>query len=275
MSEQLPFFSIGITTFNRKDLLVQILNSLLKQRFTDFEVIVGNDFLEEKLTPEILGINDPRIRIINNVRNLGERENMNSLLNEAKGRYFSWQFDDDLCAPTFLNEVHSALVRYNFPLCIYSSFKYIYGTGEYTFPKKDFLDGNESRLYSGKEFLRRYLTGQLRILGLGGFSELDYLKKTGGVKSLSPGHMALYSEYLMVIKNGMLAEIAFINKPLVFNRIHTNSWSINNEEVELFETAGINLIKESLTFFSIRPNLIVLLTITAQIMDFNNEERFF
>jgi glycosyltransferase involved in cell wall biosynthesis len=93
-----PFFSIGLTTYNRKDLLIQTLNSLQAQTFTDFEIIIGNDYTEEILTSESLGIRDPRIRIINNRKNIGERENMNSLLGEARGRYFTWQFDDLLDA---------------------------------------------------------------------------------------------------------------------------------------------------------------------------------
>ena len=41
----MPFFSIGVTTYNRKELLKQTLISIINQTFTDFEVIVGNDYI--------------------------------------------------------------------------------------------------------------------------------------------------------------------------------------------------------------------------------------
>ncbi|MFA4853438.1 MAG: glycosyltransferase, partial [Bacteroidales bacterium] len=75
-----PLFSIGVPTYNRKDLLKQTLLSILEQSFADFEVIVGNDFPDETISAESLGIDDRRVRFINNKQNLGELENMNSLL---------------------------------------------------------------------------------------------------------------------------------------------------------------------------------------------------
>jgi glycosyltransferase involved in cell wall biosynthesis len=80
-----PFFSIGVTTYNRHELLRETLNSILAQSFTDFEVIVGNDYTQEVLTGEMLGITDPRIRFVNHPRNLREVGNMNALLEMAKG----------------------------------------------------------------------------------------------------------------------------------------------------------------------------------------------
>lgn len=53
-----PFFSIGITTYNRPDLLKQTLDSISAQTFADFEAIVGNDYAEEPLSAELLGITD-------------------------------------------------------------------------------------------------------------------------------------------------------------------------------------------------------------------------
>lgn len=84
-----PFFSIGVTTYNRRELLKQVLDILIKQTFSDFEVIVGNDYPQEILTAELLGIYDPRIRFVNHPKNLGEVGNMNALLEVSRGRYFT------------------------------------------------------------------------------------------------------------------------------------------------------------------------------------------
>ena len=133
-----PFFSIGVTTYNRPEMLKQTLMSISAQTFSDFEVIVGNDYVQDPLSAELLGIMDSRIRFINHPQNLGEASNMNTLLNLSRGRYFTWQCDDDLYAPNFLGEVHSTLLKFNCPTCVFTAYEFIYGTSfprcsQYTF----------------------------------------------------------------------------------------------------------------------------------------------
>jgi glycosyltransferase involved in cell wall biosynthesis len=247
-SEKKPLFSIGVTTYNRKDLLKQTIDSLLNQTFKDFEVIIGNDYPDEALTLKSLHIiNDPRVRIINHKQNIGEQRNMNYLLSVANGRYFSWQFDDDPCSSILLHEVYSALLKYNYPQAVLTSFLYIYGSSFYTYELNNLC---ENRLYSGRDFLRSYLSGNIKALGCGGFYDTDYLKGIGGVHRLTNGVMAVYSEYLLIIKAGLLPEIAYINAPLVSCRTHDTSWSSTNLEVDLFKQAGINLLRESLIILS-------------------------
>jgi glycosyltransferase involved in cell wall biosynthesis len=242
-----PFFSIAVTTYNRKDLLKQMLLSLLEQDFKDFEIIVGNDFIAEPLNLEMIGIEDERITIINNDQNLGELGNMNSLLSAAKGRYFTWQFDDDLCAPSFLSETKKALDQFDYPSCIFTSFTYIYDVSKSVCPRKN---NNGICLYSGCDFLRQYLSGGLRVLGLEGFYNTEYLRNSGGAKRLSDSRMALYSEYLLIFKAGLLNKVAYINSQLIAYRVHNTSFSCNSNEVNSFKLAGINLIRESLPVFS-------------------------
>jgi glycosyltransferase involved in cell wall biosynthesis len=242
-----PIFSIGVTTYNRKDLLKQTLLSILGQSFTDFEVIVGNDFVDETLSLEMMGIDDPRVIIINHERNLGELENMNSLLSVASGKYFTWQFDDDPCAPIFLSAAYSALKKFDFPLSVFTSYLGIYGTHVHKFTK----DNNvQSRLFTGRDFLRACLSGRLKALGCCGFYDIDYLRNIGGVQRLSNGPIALHSEYLLLIRSGLLSEVAYVDAPLVSTRMHDNSWTCSNSDVELFKQAGINLIRESVVILS-------------------------
>jgi glycosyltransferase involved in cell wall biosynthesis len=242
-----PFFSIGITTFNRKDLLRKSLKSFLEQDFKDFEIIIGNDYISEPLSKEIVGYDDPRIIIVNNNQNLGELGNMNSLLNLARGRYFSWQFDDDLSAPGFLSEIYSAIIKFEFPLSAFTSFKYVYGSSDTEFKC---TNKENHKLYSGREFLRSYLSGTIKALGSGGFHNTDYLKRLGGAERLSKGHMALYSEYILIIRDGLLNNVLYLSNNLIASRVHASSWSCNSNQVELYKEAGINLIRESLLVFS-------------------------
>jgi len=242
-----PLFSIGVPTYNRKDLLKQTLLSILEQSFADFEVIVGNDFPDETISAESLGIDDRRVRFINNKQNLGELENMNSLLSMAEGRYFTWQFDDDPCAPTFLSEVHSVLTEFGYPSAVFTGYTGIYGTDIHQFKKN--YDARHW-LYSGRDFLRAYLSGSLKAMGCCGFYNTDYLRNIGGVQRLTNGPMALYSEFLIVIRSGLLSEVAYVDAPLVTTRVHEQSWTCSSSDAELFKQAGVNLIRESMIILS-------------------------
>ena len=189
-----PFFSIGVTTYNRPELLKQTLVSIITQTFANFEIIVGNDYIQEPLSADLLDIRDSRIRFVNHPQNLGEALNMNTLLDLSQGRYFTWQCDDDLYAPNFLEEVHSALIRFDYPHCVFTSYELIYDT---SFPDmKKTLSGKE-QILSGRQFLRSYWSGNLKAMGCTGVYDKEYLKRIGGVECLTGTSTPLYSEHLL------------------------------------------------------------------------------
>jgi glycosyltransferase involved in cell wall biosynthesis len=237
-----PFFSIGITTYDRIDLLVETLQSVLNQTFEDFEVIVANDNPQRSVTGETLGLTDARIRFVNNQTNLGELANMNSLLEMSRGRYCTWVADDDLYAPTFLEAAYRALKDFNFPRCVYTSF----GIGS-TIPNLE--PHPPSRVYSGRDFLSGYLAGTVKAIGTMGFFARDYLAASGGLEDLAGGRIALYTEYLHLIKTGLLKEVAYVDAPLIIYRAHTGSWGCTTEDLELLKLAGLNLADRSIDIF--------------------------
>jgi glycosyltransferase involved in cell wall biosynthesis len=242
-----PFFSIGVTTYNRPDLLKQTLMSISAQTFLDFEVIVGNDYVQEPLSTEYLDIMDPRIRIVNHPQNLGEAENMNTLLNLSRGRYFTWQCDDDLYAPNFLSEVHSALLGFNYPTCVFTAYEIIHGI---SFPAPAKALPRESKSFSGRQFLRMYWTGKLKAMGCTGVYDKDYLQQLGGVECLTETSTPLYSEHLLLVRVGLLDRIAHVDAPLVKYRIHDDAWGCTAKDLSLYGQASHNLIRESVTVLS-------------------------
>tara|TARA_Y100001958_G_C21237119_1_gene563843 strand:+ start:945 stop:1997 length:1053 start_codon:yes stop_codon:yes gene_type:complete len=238
-----PFFSIGIPTYNRVSFLKQTVGNLINENFKDFEILIGNDYQKKSLSKEIAALNDKRIKIINHSKNLGELENMNYLLNHAKGRYFTWIFDDDPPSPLFLKTSFDSLEKYNFPTCVYSSYKIFYNSSSFNYSN---LKPTKALLYTGKDFLNKYLTGQISALGCCGFYKTDYLLKIGGAFSLSNNKIAIHSEYLLLIKTGLLKNVLYLENELVSTRIHSESWTMANNDYKLFKNAGLNLLIESI-----------------------------
>jgi len=241
-----PLFSIGVTTYNRPGLLKQTLLSISRQTFTDFEVIVGNDFTPEPLSAEIVGVNDSRIRFENYSQQLGEERNMNTLLAMSRGRYFTWQCDDDLFSPNFLEEVFLTLTRFNFPPCVFSSYKKIYGT---SYPDMPHILSGRGKTYSGRQFLRMYWSGRLKAIGCNGVYQRDYLLEIGGVKCLADFHRPLYSEFLLLNQVGLQNQVAHIDEPLALYRVHEDAWGCKTNDLLLYKQASENLVRESITIF--------------------------
>jgi glycosyltransferase involved in cell wall biosynthesis len=244
-----PFFSIGITTYNRKEMLKETLNSILKQSFKDFEVIIGNDYVQEPLLLSQLGINDSRVRILNHPINMGELGNMNSIFQNSKGRYFTWQFDDDPCDLNLLFMVFDALKKTNFPKCAFTGYKTYYGDGP--IPTSSFCSQltNKPSVFSGLEFISKYWSGKINLMGCCGFFSNNYLSEIGGAPKVSEGKIALYSEYMIINKVGLLNKVLYIESPLIISRAHSSSWSVYNQQFDLYKEAGLNLLRESIPIF--------------------------
>ncbi|MEZ9514998.1 glycosyltransferase family 2 protein [Vibrio splendidus] len=95
-----PTVTVCVTTFNRPVLLKECINSIIKQSFTDFEIIIidDNSSSDNSYITEL----DERIIYIKNEHNKGLVFNRNLAINISKGKYFTFIDDDDLWEENFL-----------------------------------------------------------------------------------------------------------------------------------------------------------------------------
>jgi glycosyltransferase involved in cell wall biosynthesis len=241
--ESRPFLSIGVTTYNRHGLLRETLQSILAQSFTDFEVIVGNDYTQEVLTGDLLGITDPRIRFVNHPHNLREVGNMNALLGMARGRYFTWLFDDDLYEPDFLLTAHDLLVREGYPPALFPGYRVLRGGAPYRPTKVP--AGKITRL-TGRDFLREYFSGRLQVISTSGLFDTEAMKETtGGVEELCDSAIGLHCEYLFLAKCALLGRMVSIDAAFVVFRAHPESWGESNAELHKYFQGGERLLRRS------------------------------
>jgi glycosyltransferase involved in cell wall biosynthesis len=99
-----PRLTIGLPIYNGEQLLPQAIESLLTQRYDDFEVVISDNASVDG-TPELCAAyaaRDRRIRYVRNERNLGSIPNFNKLVGLARGEYFKWAAHDDWCEPEFV-----------------------------------------------------------------------------------------------------------------------------------------------------------------------------
>lgn len=92
--------SVIIPTYRRPVELKRAVLSVLKQSFSDFEILVVNDHFEDKEIVEVIdSLNDARIKLFKNIRVKGANGARNTGILNAKGYYIGFLDDDDEWLP--------------------------------------------------------------------------------------------------------------------------------------------------------------------------------
>lgn len=100
-----PLVSVIIPTYNRSDYLRDAISSALSQTYTNIEVVVTDDCSPHSPKDLVDSFNDPRIRFLQNEKNLGITLNITNGFEAAKGKYVASLNDDDLWTPDFLSRL--------------------------------------------------------------------------------------------------------------------------------------------------------------------------
>ncbi|MEZ5353548.1 MAG: glycosyltransferase family 2 protein [Bryobacteraceae bacterium] len=111
MQTNSPRVSIGLPVFNGERFLPLALEGLLGQTYKDFELILCDNASTdgtEKICREFAA-RDERIRYYRNETNEGAAANFNKTVHLARGEYFKWSSDDDVCSANFLEECVAVL----------------------------------------------------------------------------------------------------------------------------------------------------------------------
>ena len=144
MSGKQPFFSIIVTTFNREKLIIETLETIFNQSYTNFEIIVIDDASTDN-TLSVLQpyVKDKRIRLFKNEKNLERCASRNLGLENATGDFATLLDSDDFMyencladAAAFIQKNSEIQFFHNYYELVDNNKKVIYN---YRFPKeKDF-----------------------------------------------------------------------------------------------------------------------------------------
>lgn len=96
--------SVVMPVFNGEKFLKIAIESILKQTYTDFELLIINDGSTDKSAEIIQSYPDNRIHFLENERNKGIFYTRNRLFEEAKGKYIAILDCDDYAEPTRLEK---------------------------------------------------------------------------------------------------------------------------------------------------------------------------
>lgn len=109
MSTLKPLFSILLTTYNRSIFLPRAIHSVLRQRFTDFELIIVDDYSTDDTPMVVATFTDPRITYLRHTHNQGVSTTRNTGIQHAQGEYICFLDDDDEYLADYLQEIYQFL----------------------------------------------------------------------------------------------------------------------------------------------------------------------
>jgi glycosyltransferase involved in cell wall biosynthesis len=103
-------FSVIIPVYNRSDLVINAIQSVLQQTLQDFEILVVDDGSIDDVSSAILGIGDERVRLVRQA-NAGASAARNTGIDIATARYVAFLDSDDLFLPDHLEAMKTILDR--------------------------------------------------------------------------------------------------------------------------------------------------------------------
>ncbi len=126
--QQLPLISVYMPTFNRVDMAIRAIESVLAQDYPHFELLVVDDASTDDTWPVLTNkyINDERIRFFRQETGQGACAARNRAISAAKGDFVTGIDDDDEFLPQRLSSLYNAYDdKYS---CVSSGYIWDYGT---------------------------------------------------------------------------------------------------------------------------------------------------
>src|SRR3989344_4200887 len=137
MKQNKPLISVVMSTYNSDKYIFEAIKSILEQTFQNFEFIIVNDGSTDNTLGMIKKFEklDKRIKVINNIENLGLIKSLNKGLRKARGNYIARMDADDISLPERLKIQYNYLERHSDIFLVGASFEYINESGEVLFQK--------------------------------------------------------------------------------------------------------------------------------------------
>jgi glycosyltransferase involved in cell wall biosynthesis len=227
MSDNRSRVSIGLPVFNGENYLPRALDSILRQTYSDFELIISDNASTDG-TQEICkeyASSDSRIRYFRNDANLGAARNYNRVFSLSSGTYFKWASHDDLCAPEFLERCVEVLDRESGVVLCYSRTSIIDERGKSISIYCD--DFNLDSPLPHERF-HHVFTANRMLNPIAGVVRAEALKRTRLIANYAGSDAVLLAEL------ALLGEFREVPESLFYRRVHPQkSTLVNHSDEEL------------------------------------------
>jgi glycosyltransferase involved in cell wall biosynthesis len=225
MAEPVPAVSIVIPAYNRAATIRAAIESVLRQTWTDYELIVVDDGSTDGTPSEAAKVSDPRLRVVVSPSNGGAAAARNRGLAEARADWVAFQDSDDEWLPRKLEKQMARL----------------------TAPGADFVAGycgmlilDSTRETSVGRLTPRYFPGpeetevegdlSLPLLRTSLISTQTLVVRRAALQAIGGFDESLRAleDWECAIRLARRGPVAFVDEPLVLQRFSPNSITRDN-----------------------------------------------
>lgn len=225
MNNQRPLVSIGLPVYNGEDYLEQAIDSILRQTYPDWELLISDNHSNDT-TEEICRqaqARDPRVRYIRQSENLGAAANYDLVVDQTNGPYFKWMAHDDVCQPRFIEVCVDVLEREPSVVLAYPSILDINEKGDLMGPCDADLGFDHA---DPSVRFRRTMSTPHRCVPIFGVMRREMLVQTAGHGNFPSSDRNLLGEIALY---GRLIEVP---EPLLLHREHDDRFSVRFRTTE-------------------------------------------
>jgi len=122
----MPRFSILLPTRNRLELLTLAVETVRRQNFADWEVVISDNSSDEDIAGLVLSVGDPRIRYIRTASFVPVTDNWNNALRHSTGDWVLMLGDDDGLTPGALRHLATVIDQFAPDLVYGNAFVFTY-----------------------------------------------------------------------------------------------------------------------------------------------------
>lgn len=239
--------SICLPVYNGERYLPECLDSILRQTFFDFEIVVSYDSSEDG-TLDIIKkykVKDPRIRLIEHNDKPGLVENWNRCALHARGEWIKYMFQDDLMTPNCLETFIKDAVS---DKSIYICERVFIIQPEASDDLRDFYQNRlvriqnlmpeRSKLESEEVAALVVQMGSQNFIG----EPTSFLFKRSALAEVGFFNKCLIQicDYEMALRLSTINGLGYIAEPLIQFRIHGENTSQSNHEEKQFRLLHID-----------------------------------
>lgn len=217
-----PLVTVAIPMYNNARFITETITSVLSQTFTDFELLIYDDYSTDDSYDIAASFADARIKLFRNSDNLGPEGNWNKAISQVRGRYVKLVCGDDILFPECLEKQVTVFQDpQNRGVSLVSSQRTIIDPEGKTLIKKvNFVNGGRK----GKvDVIRKMIRMGTNIIGepVCGLYPAELISKTSGYSAIVPYTIDL-DFWLQMLNHG---DLYVIDEPLCAFRISDISWS--------------------------------------------------
>ncbi len=218
----IPEFSVIMPVWNRAALVARAVESVLRQSFNDFELIIVDDGSEDGLERAVAPFLSDSV-IYHRIEHAGLAAARNVGLSIARGRYIAWLDSDNVWDPRFLETMRKNLNRESIPrhvaYCMYRLFTKNRQTGEHC------LDAIRGEEYNARALLKRNYID---------INSLVHSRRAAEKTGSWDERLVRLSDWDYVVRLTSRYNPVFIPKPLVdyYYGFASNALTLNHKEQE-------------------------------------------